>query len=84
MRAGEPRQSNECLRLTTFVLLSLARLSKLKHDIGRDRPLEPLRQDSGPDVKLYNSIIEREQPTWFNAAWLFAECYLYRLVRRSG
>ncbi|PWN22259.1 DUF89-domain-containing protein [Microstroma glucosiphilum] len=59
----------------------IEKLSKLKHDIGRDHPLHKLEQDSGPSVDLYNSIIEEEKPTWFTAAWLFAECYLYRLVR---
>lgn len=59
----------------------IEKLAKLKHDIGRDRPLEKLTQDGGPNVTLYNDIIERDSPTWFNAAWLFAECYMYRLIR---
>lgn len=59
----------------------IEKLSKLKHDIGRDHALLKLEQDFGPSVDLYNSIIEQDKPTWFTAAWLFAECYLYRLVR---
>ncbi|CAO1638224.1 unnamed protein product [Parajaminaea phylloscopi] len=57
-------------------------LSKLKHDIGRDRQLEDIPQDSGASVKLYNEELARlGHPTWFSAPWLFAECYLYRFVR---
>lgn len=60
----------------------IAKISQLKHDIGRDRPLENLQQDSGPSVELYNKIIAQlGSPTWFNVPWLFAECYLYRLLR---
>lgn len=57
-------------------------LSRLKHDIGRDKNLEDIPQDSGPSVKLYNDQLRHlGYPTWFSAPWLFAECYLYRLVR---
>lgn len=60
----------------------IAKISQLKHDIGRDRPLDELQQDSGPSVELYNKLLEQlGSPTWFNVPWLFAECYLYRLLR---
>lgn len=60
----------------------IAKVSQLKHDIGRDRPLDKLQQDSGPSVDLYNKLIDQlGAPTWFNVPWLFAECYLYRLLR---
>ncbi|CAO1614761.1 unnamed protein product [Sympodiomycopsis kandeliae] len=60
----------------------IAQISQLKHDIGRDRPLEKLAQDAGPSVELYNRLIDTlGAPTWFNVPWLFAECYLYRLLR---
>ncbi|CBQ69928.1 conserved hypothetical protein [Sporisorium reilianum SRZ2] len=65
----------------------IEKVAALKHDMGRDRPLEPIRvvsghdADQGPSTELFDSTIEKEKWTWFNAPWLFAECYLYRLLR---
>ncbi|KAJ7578990.1 DUF89 domain-containing protein [Mycena floridula] len=60
-------------------------VSKLKYEMGRDRPLEPLPQDGEAHVETYNTELERlaqlGQNTWFTAPWLYAECYLYRLIR---
>ncbi|KAK0544853.1 Hairy/enhancer-of-split with YRPW motif protein 2 [Tilletia horrida] len=59
-------------------------VSKLKHDLARDRALEPITRqnpESEPDPRHYNAVIEAEHPTWFHASWLFAECHLYATLR---
>ncbi|GJE89042.1 protein-glutamate O-methyltransferase family protein [Phanerochaete sordida] len=63
----------------------IEKISKLKYDMARDRPLELIPQDGEAYVKEYNEELERlaqdKKNTWFTAPWLFAECYLYRLLR---
>ncbi|KAE8224033.1 hypothetical protein CF319_g3007 [Tilletia indica] len=59
-------------------------ISKLKHDLARNRALEPisfLQPQNSPDPRHYNAVLEAEGPTWFNASWLFAECHLYASLR---
>ena len=35
--------------------------------------------DGGADIKGYNDELEkRGNPKWFDVAWLYSECYLYR------
>ncbi|KAI6858157.1 DUF89-domain-containing protein [Hortaea werneckii] len=54
-------------------------LASLKYEIQHDRQLTPLIDDGGEDIAGYNKELEqRGNPTWFNVAWLYAECYLYR------
>ncbi|KAG8936124.1 hypothetical protein FRC02_004442 [Tulasnella sp. 418] len=59
--------------------------SKLKYDMARDKPLLPIPDDLGAHIQLYNeelnTLAEKGKNTWFTAPWLFAECYLYRLIR---
>ncbi|ETW85861.1 hypothetical protein HETIRDRAFT_309837 [Heterobasidion irregulare TC 32-1] len=59
--------------------------SRLKYQMGRDRPLEPVPEDGEPMVDIYNAELARLEKdgknTWFTAPWLFAECYLYRFIR---
>jgi len=63
------------------------KISGLKHDLGRDRPLLPITSSSNePSTDLLNQTLataeSKGQPlTWFSSPWLFAECYLYRLLR---
>lgn len=39
----------------------------------------PLPDDGGSDIAAYNAELEqRGNPNWFDVAWLYAECYLYR------
>lgn len=67
----------------------IEKISGLKHDLGRDRPLTPIPFDSNlnePSTDLLNSFIEKNKEsgnelTWFNSPWLFSECYLYTLLR---
>ncbi|KAH0579807.1 hypothetical protein H2248_002640 [Termitomyces sp. 'cryptogamus'] len=53
--------------------------------MGRDHPLEPIPDDGEPGVEVYNRELDRlaglNKNTWFTAPWLYAECYLYRLIR---
>lgn len=47
--------------------------------------LRPLPDDGGPDIADYNSeLTQRENPSWYDVAWLYAECYLcnYKPPRR--
>jgi hypothetical protein len=40
-----------------------------------------LPDDGGPDIAAYNAELEqRGTPNWFDVAWLFSECYLYRYI----
>ncbi|EPQ27316.1 uncharacterized protein PFL1_05238 [Pseudozyma flocculosa PF-1] len=67
----------------------IEKIAALKHDMSRDRPLEPINvdpnnpdeRDDGPPTDLFDKTIQTNGWTWFAAPWLFAECYLYRLLR---
>ncbi|KAI0339174.1 DUF89 domain-containing protein [Trametopsis cervina] len=63
----------------------IEKISKLKYDMARDRPLEAIPDDGEAFVKEYNDLLQKLEETnhhtWFSAPWLFAECYLYRLLR---
>ncbi|THH07253.1 hypothetical protein EW145_g3507 [Phellinidium pouzarii] len=63
----------------------IAKVSKLKYEMARDRPLQPIEQDGEADVATYNNelkvLAEEEKNTWFSCPWLYAECYMYRLLR---
>ncbi|KAK0200981.1 DUF89 domain-containing protein [Desarmillaria ectypa] len=62
----------------------IEKVSKLKYEMARDYALEPLSQDGGSHIETYNTELEQlasiSKNTWFTAPWLFAECYLYRLI----
>ncbi|KAJ7468594.1 DUF89 domain-containing protein [Mycena latifolia] len=59
-------------------------ISKLKYEMGRNYIMQPIASDGEP-AEMYNSELQRfaadEKNKWFTAPWLFAECYLYRLLR---
>ncbi|KAI0729122.1 hypothetical protein C8Q72DRAFT_830244 [Fomitopsis betulina] len=63
----------------------IEQISKLKYEMGRDRPLERIAEDGEAMVTIYNTelarLTEQGKGTWFTAPWLYAECYLYRLLR---
>ncbi|TFY78242.1 hypothetical protein EWM64_g5774 [Hericium alpestre] len=63
----------------------IEKISKLKYQMGRDHPLEPIEEDGEPLVDEYNEelarLAEDKRNTWFTAPWLYAECYLYRFFR---
>lgn len=60
-------------------------ISKLKYEMARDRPINPISHDGEPGIDNYNEELKalalEKKDTWFTAPWLFAECYLYRLLR---
>ncbi|KAJ7221720.1 DUF89 domain-containing protein [Mycena pura] len=62
----------------------IAKISRLKYEMGRDYVMQPIPSD-GESSEMYNSELQRlaeiSKNTWFTAPWLFAECYLYRLLR---
>ncbi|KAI0049733.1 DUF89 domain-containing protein [Auriscalpium vulgare] len=63
----------------------IEKVGKLKYEMGRDRALEPIEDDGETLVDEYNAELARladdAKNTWFTAPWLYAECYLYRLIR---
>ncbi|KAI0086103.1 DUF89 domain-containing protein [Irpex rosettiformis] len=63
----------------------IEKISQLKYDMARDRPLECIPADgevyADEDNEVLNQLAEQKHDTWFTAPWLFAECYLYRLLR---
>ncbi|KAG8823876.1 hypothetical protein FRC17_009233 [Serendipita sp. 399] len=58
-------------------------ISRIKSEMSRDRPMPEIEQDDGPSVEEFNRQLRElgEKATWFKAPWLYAECYLYRLIR---
>ncbi|EPQ55777.1 DUF89-domain-containing protein [Gloeophyllum trabeum ATCC 11539] len=63
----------------------IGKISALKYHMARDHQLERIPDDGEPHVEAYNSglddLAKQGKDTWFTAPWLFAECYLYRLLR---
>ncbi|KZT24930.1 DUF89 domain-containing protein [Neolentinus lepideus HHB14362 ss-1] len=63
----------------------IGKISALKYHMGRDHPLEKIPEDGEPHVDVYNAGLDdlekQGKNTWFTTPWLFAECYLYRLLR---
>ncbi|EEH36150.1 DUF89 domain-containing protein [Paracoccidioides lutzii Pb01] len=59
----------------------VGKLAELKYELQHDRKLTPLEDDGEADIAVYNKELEEHvQLTWFNAPWLFTECYLYRRI----
>lgn len=57
----------------------ISTLAELIYEIRHDRELSLLPKSGLPDdIDEYNAIIEAAEPKlkWFNASWLYAECYL--------
>ncbi|EAS30514.3 uncharacterized protein CIMG_05993 [Coccidioides immitis RS] len=59
----------------------VSQLAALKYELLHNRKLTPLEDDGEGDIETYNKELEeRGELTWFNAPWLFTECYLYRRI----
>lgn len=71
-------QHNRQLKYALYVLyLTCTRSCFVNTD--HDFESRPLLNDGEPDIAAYNKELEqRGNPTWFDVAWLYAECYLYR------
>ena len=67
----------------------VADLAALKYELQHDRKLTPLADDGLPDVAKYNTELKQLEEKyggelkWFNAPWLYSECYLYRYTLPS-
>ncbi|KAK7520765.1 uncharacterized protein IWZ02DRAFT_451829 [Phyllosticta citriasiana] len=56
-------------------------MAKLKYELQHDRQLTPLEDDGEPDIAGYNKELEQlGNPKWFDAPWLYVECYMYRRI----
>ncbi|KAF7373390.1 DUF89 domain-containing protein [Mycena sanguinolenta] len=83
---SEPKKESFKLRIDEAkgIIEKASEISRLKYEMGRNYIMEPIPAD-GESNEMYNSELERlaadAKNTWFTAPWLFAECYLYRLLR---
>ncbi|KAJ7041226.1 DUF89 domain-containing protein [Mycena alexandri] len=85
MNATQDGPEKEALRLRIDEAKGIIeQISKLKYEMGRNYIMQPIPSDGEP-AEIYNSELQRlaenAKNTWFAAPWLFAECYLYRLLR---
>ena len=55
----------------------VAKISKLKYEMARDRALEPIPDDGEPNREVFDKELEElaldKRNTWFTAPWLYAE-----------
>ncbi|XP_076749989.1 damage-control phosphatase ARMT1 isoform X2 [Xylocopa sonorina] len=67
-------------------------LSKLKNEITTNKIMKPLRllpDAVDNDAEEWNKYltkrteIENGTPMWFNTAWLYCECYMYRVIAQE-
>ncbi|EER37529.1 DUF89 domain-containing protein [Histoplasma capsulatum H143] len=55
----------------------VGKLAELKYELQHNRKLTPLEDDGESDIAIYNKELEeRGGLVWFNAPWLYTECYL--------
>ncbi|KAJ6476204.1 DUF89 domain-containing protein [Mycena sanguinolenta] len=85
MNAEQSESKKESLKLRIDEAKGIIeKISRLKYEMGRNYIMEPIAVDGEPN-EMYNSELQRlagdAKNTWFTAPWLFAECYLYRLLR---
>ncbi|KAF2151136.1 DUF89 domain-containing protein [Myriangium duriaei CBS 260.36] len=70
---------NEDLAAQTEGKSLISQLAALKYELQHNRTLSPLPDDGRPDIAGYNAELAARSPlNWFDAPWLFSECYLYR------
>lgn len=58
----------------------ISKIEHLLHDLKHDANFFPIPQDGGLDIDDYNNTIRETPMSWQNAPWLYAECYMYRLL----
>ncbi|KAJ5443806.1 uncharacterized protein N7458_007678 [Penicillium daleae] len=57
-------------------------LQEIMHEIERNEPLKPLREDGAPGIGDFNKQLNAiGNCSWLDCLWLFAECYLYRRIQ---
>lgn len=82
---AEKDPSGEDVRITQATIdegkAIIERIGKLKYEMARDRPLEPIQDDGEPQVEIYNTelagLTEQGKGSWFQVPWLFSECFLF-------
>ena len=65
-------------------------MSRLRYELLTNKPLMPITDDAA-DVKVWNDFLSflkeesegGQNPTWFGARWLAAECFVYRRLLES-
>lgn len=65
----------------------IEQLSKLRYEMQTDKEISPLL-DNHESSKVWNNYLENEKSaglgsTWFSAAWMWVECYMYRRIQQS-
>ena len=68
----------------------VSRLSKLKNEMQTDKPVVALTDTERDDLAIWNKYLEEEtfknrgeSPSWFQSAWLYVECYMYRRIMEA-
>ncbi|KAG1801027.1 uncharacterized protein HD556DRAFT_1230072 [Suillus plorans] len=85
VRDSDASKAEELSKKITEGQEIISEISRLKYRMARDHDLENIPQDGDILVAEYNAELESlkqtSRDTWFRAPWLYAECYLYRLIR---
>lgn len=85
VRESDVSKAEELSKKTTEGQEIISNISRLKYRMARDHELENIPEDGDILVAEYNAELESlnqaSHDTWFTAPWLYAECYLYRLIR---
>ncbi|KAG1728237.1 DUF89 domain-containing protein [Suillus lakei] len=85
VRDSDVSKAEELSQKTTEGQEIISQISRLKYRMARDHELENIPQDGDILIAEYNAELESlkqtSRNTWFKAPWLYAECYLYRLIR---
>lgn len=85
VRDSDASKAEELSKKTTEGQEIISEISRLKYRMARDHELENIPQDGDILIAEYNaeldSLKQTSRNTWFKAPWLYAECYLYRLIR---
>ncbi|KAJ3207061.1 hypothetical protein HDU67_007693 [Dinochytrium kinnereticum] len=63
----------------------IRRISELKYEVWRAKPVRTIVEDGGDDVAIWNDTVTRyfNGSTFYTASWLWAECYMYRRIREA-
>jgi len=68
----------------------IASLQRLKYEMQHDNKFSPIAanpEDKDDDAFIWNQYIQEFENsgtgTWFQATWLFSECYMYRRMREA-
>ncbi|CAL1533213.1 unnamed protein product [Lymnaea stagnalis] len=70
--------------------IMIGAMSQLRYEVMTNKPAAPL-QDSRADAKIWNAELNKEVAKhngnslkWFDSAWLWMECYLYRRIYEAS